>query len=173
MATKPHHDADTNDIVYPKDGNGLYIFGPRAFNIAFGNDPRYWKLPKRESDGPAELVKVSWLQVTGLAAVERGKKYEITFKLSMKANNRGWRNSPVYLMAKIGRRGEYQRKRLQLDHSQMKEPTYVPNFSGETFQIFVPATILDGRLFFGLYEVWSGNWKEGPRIHGAIVKEIE
>ncbi|KAG6395875.1 hypothetical protein SASPL_142008 [Salvia splendens] len=29
----------------------------------------------------------------------------------------------------------------------------------------------DGKLSFGLYEVWSGKWKGGLKIHHAFVKE--
>ncbi|GKV36858.1 hypothetical protein SLEP1_g44944 [Rubroshorea leprosula] len=91
----------------------------------------------------------------------------------MKSDAFGWANSPVFLMAKVGKRGKYIWKRLSQLEQCPKEPIDVPDPNSNSFQIDVPADAIDPRLYFGLYEVWSGKWKGGLRIHGATVKEIQ
>ncbi|KAK6268402.1 hypothetical protein QUC31_012562 [Theobroma cacao] len=173
MATKPHHDADGNAIT---EERGVYTFRPRAFNIVWGNDSRYWRIPSRptsarnNNDEVAELVQVSWLEVTGVAKLENSKTYQVTFTLSFKENASGWSGCPVFLMAKVGKKGKYKWKRLKELESLPKVPTEVPSNS-EPFLVEVPKDVNDTRLYFGLYEVWSGQWKKGLRVHGATVKE--
>ncbi|GKV47222.1 hypothetical protein SLEP1_g54139 [Rubroshorea leprosula] len=92
----------------------------------------------------------------------------------MKSDAFGWANSPVFLMAKVGKRGKYIWKRLSQLEQCPREPMDVPDpNSNNSFRIDVPADASDPRLYYGLYEVWSGKWKGGLRIHGATVKEIQ
>ncbi|KAG5621924.1 hypothetical protein H5410_007142 [Solanum commersonii] len=41
-------------------GRKGYKIYPKALNIVWGNDKRFWKLPKYEKDG-VELIQVNWL----------------------------------------------------------------------------------------------------------------
>ncbi|XP_021294751.1 protein PHLOEM PROTEIN 2-LIKE A9 [Herrania umbratica] len=173
MGTKPHHDADYEAI---KQDQGGYTLKPRAFNIVWGNDNRYWRIPSRSpstrgnNDEVAELVQVSWLEVTGSVQLQPSKIYQLTFKLSFKEDAFGWSGCPVFLMAKVGKKGKYKWRRLKELESLPKEKTEVPSNS-EPFLIEVPSEVIDSRLYFGLYEVWSGKWKGGLRVHEATVKE--
>ncbi|XWS16037.1 hypothetical protein CRYUN_Cryun34aG0051700 [Craigia yunnanensis] len=174
MTSKPHQDADPNAIEGDLE-NGLK-FKPRAFNIVWGNDTRYWIPPPSSSlsqqnnnnvEQVAELVQVSWLEVTGSYKLKTSTSYQISFSLSLKGDAFGWSGSPVFLMAKVGKKGRYKWKRLDLENHP-REPTLVPN---DPLVVDVKKDETDPLLYFGLYEVWSGKWKGGLKIHEAIVKE--
>ncbi|XP_022720933.1 protein PHLOEM PROTEIN 2-LIKE A9-like [Durio zibethinus] len=179
MASKPHHDAEA-DAISRKENPERYTFKPRAFNIVWGNDSRYWRIPPRSAlssasssttsnvEEFAELVQVSWLEVTGSVPLEASTNYQITFKLSFKGDASGWSGSPVFLMAKVGKKGKYKWKRLKELENLPRQPTEVPN---EPFVVEVLGNPPDKRLYFGLYEVWTGKWKKGLRVHEAIVKK--
>ncbi|XP_022777263.1 protein PHLOEM PROTEIN 2-LIKE A9 [Durio zibethinus] len=174
MASKPHHDADKDAISEIQDG---IVLKPRGFNIVWGNDSRYWRVPPQssrpiDSDEFAELVQVSWLELTGSVQLKPSTTYQITFKLSFKEDAFGWNGSPVFLMAKVGKKGKYKWKRLnELEMQLPKEPTDIPA-NDDPFVVDVPGNQPDTMLFFGLYEVWGGKWKGGLRVHGAIVKQL-
>ncbi|XWS16038.1 hypothetical protein CRYUN_Cryun34aG0051800 [Craigia yunnanensis] len=177
MASKPHHDAERDAIE--GDLQNEFIFKPRAFNIVWGNDSRYWRIPSRSSSSTqsnnnveqvAELVQVSWLEVTGSVPLEPPNSYQISFKLSFKGKASGWSGSPVFLMAKVGKKGRYKWKRLKELENLPSQPTQVPNID-DPFVVEVPKDQPDTRLYFGLYEVWSGKWKGGLKVHEAIVKK--
>ena len=124
-------------------------------------------------DGPAELLKVCWLDVSGEMPVTEGKEYEVSFMLSMNTKNSSAWNDPVTVMARIGKKGEYQRKEIKLsnlseevkefrlDHKCQIKPKSDENAKNDK-----------ETLYFGLYEVWTNKWKRGLRIHEAIVQEI-
>ncbi|XP_062094568.1 protein PHLOEM PROTEIN 2-LIKE A9-like [Humulus lupulus] len=177
--SKAHHDADVNAII--SDDKKEFIFYPRGLNIVWGNDSRYWRIPSepqpRNGKSPtAELIQVSWLEVTGSQNLETGK-YKIKFYLSLKSDAFGWNGCQVYLMAKIGRRGKYKWSKIQLkdqntSSSGSGEGTPFPS---DDFEIEVPSTATDDdskKLYFGLYEVWSGKWKGGLQIHKAVVTKV-
>ncbi|XWS19915.1 hypothetical protein CRYUN_Cryun31cG0057100 [Craigia yunnanensis] len=182
MASKPHHDAEIDAMERVEN---QFIFKPRAFNIVWGNDRRFWRIPSRSSSSSqsinnvekveevAELVQVSWLEVTGSVTLKKSTSYQITFTLSFKEKASGWSGSPVYLMAKVGKKGRYKWRRLtELEKENLpKQPTEVPQ-SNSPFVVDVEGDPPDKRLYFGLYEVWTGKWKKGLRVHGAIVEEI-
>ncbi|OMO65793.1 Phloem protein 2-like protein [Corchorus olitorius] len=177
--SKPHHDADPGAIE-ESGSKERYRLKPRAFNIVWGNDSRYWRIPPRsttpsDNDEFAELVQVSWLEVTGLVKqLNTSTSYKLTFKLSFKSDAFGWSGCPVFLMAKVGKNGRYKWKRLKDLEVLPKEPIIVPR-DDDPFVIDVPTLTdqPDNKLYFGLYEVWSGKWKGGLRVHEAIVKEIK
>ncbi|OMO70417.1 Phloem protein 2-like protein [Corchorus capsularis] len=177
MASKPHHDADPDAIQEFSSKDGFRL-KPRAFNIVWGNDTRYWRIPARstipnDNDEFAELVQVSWLEVTGSVKLNTSTSYKLTFKLSFKSDAFGWTGCPVFLMAKLGKKGRYKWKRLKDLEALPKEPITVPS-ADDPFVIEVPSeNQLDTKLYFGLYEVWSGKWKGGLRVHEAIVQEIK
>jgi hypothetical protein len=119
--------------------------------------------------GPAELIQVSWLEVTGTHEGEKGKSYEVVFDVSMTPDAFGWNGCHVYVMAKVGKRGKYSWKR-----SSMENPK-TGNFqipTTETLKITVEENASDTKIYFGMYEVWSGKWKGGLKIHSAQLKEV-
>jgi hypothetical protein len=122
------------------------------------------------------LIQVSWLEVTGSIVLEEKEQYEVTFNVSLAPDAFGWNGCPVYVMAKFGKKGKYTWKRATLD----KSTTTTSTGGGSSFpipdqplKITAPASSSssDTTLYFGLYEVWSGKWKGGLRIHDANVKK--
>ncbi|XVF40046.1 hypothetical protein PTKIN_Ptkin01aG0081000 [Pterospermum kingtungense] len=177
MASKPHHDAEEDAINNPNKDNSYFVIKPRGFNIVWGNESRYWRVPPRsslstQSDEYAELVQVSWVEVTGSVPLNASTAYQISFTLSFTGDAFGWSGSPVFLMAKVGKRGRYKWRRLREVENLPKEPTQIPS-DDEPFVVDVPGDQPDTRLFFGLYEVWSGKWKGGLRVHRAVVKQMK
>ncbi|KAK0578893.1 hypothetical protein LWI29_017900 [Acer saccharum] len=151
---------------------------PRGFNIVWGNDTRYWQLPEKNKETEvAELKQVSWLEITGSVDVKAGKTYAIEFQVSMKPDAFGWRGRPVFLMAKVGKKGKYIWKTITtLDEKRTSTAPFSIPGTNSQLTILVPnnANAPDNnKLFFGLYEVWSGKWKGGLLIHKAIIKEIK
>ncbi|KAM7260147.1 hypothetical protein ACFE04_015888 [Oxalis oulophora] len=169
MASKPHFDGKENEVEVLEEWK-KFFFPPRAFNIVWGNDSRYWRIPQQPGDkSPAELVQVSWLEVTTSKILPAGK-YSIGFMISLNQGATGWDNYPVFLMAKVGKRGRYSWKRVKLSSlAPEAEPTRIPQ--NDKFEIDVPSNN-DQKIFFGIYEVWSGKWKTGLKIHGAHVEKV-
>jgi len=123
-------------------------------------------------DGTAELLEVCWLDVTGSMPATEGKAYEISFILSMnKENSFGWED-PVYVMARIGEEGEYKRVEIDLSKLGLKEEEFPAEKCRVEFRGDENAENIEKKLYFGLYEVWTNNWKGGLRIHEAIVREL-
>ncbi|XP_065634904.1 protein PHLOEM PROTEIN 2-LIKE A9 isoform X2 [Quercus suber] len=139
-------------------------------NIIWGHDNQYWHLPTDNNGSPAELIQVSWLEVTGTFDGVKGKKYEIGFEVSLTPDAFGWNGCHVYVMAKVGKRGKYSWKRSSLENPK------TGNFQIplETLDIKVDdnANNTDNKIYFGMYEVWSGKWKGGLKIYNAIIKEV-
>ncbi|KAK4710673.1 hypothetical protein R3W88_005186 [Solanum pinnatisectum] len=143
------------------------FFYPKYLNIVWGNDKRYWKLPKYEKDG-AELMQVNWLEVTGcIDNINIAKKtsYNIEFTMSLMTDAFGWSGSPVYLMAKWGDNTQWRKVNLTTDinvNNKMKSKAI---------------TITKGKgnntdkIYFGLYEVWNKKWKRGLKIHFVNLTE--
>lgn len=129
---------------------------------------------------PAELIHVSWLEVTGsYDQLQPGKKYQIKFYLSLKSDAFGWNDCQVFLMAKLGKTGKYKSTKIILNDQNTSAPSEDLNgtpFPTDNFEIEVPSTTPtesdDTKLYFGLYEVWSGKEKGGLQIHKAVVSEV-
>ncbi|CAN6545811.1 unnamed protein product [Malus baccata var. baccata] len=176
MTTKPHFQAEQDDEV-KQEGN-KYIFRPRGLNIVWGNDERYWKLPKKkqskdEPTEPAELIQVSWLEVTGSCSLSIAKKYEISFDVELAPDAFGWRDIQAFLMAKVGKKGKYVWTKVKVAAQDPKVGKFkIPDDNGPQMTIEVPSNAPDNTVYFGLYEVWSGKWKGGLKIHQASVKEV-
>uniref|UniRef100_A0A5B6YS17 Protein PHLOEM PROTEIN 2-LIKE A9-like n=1 Tax=Davidia involucrata TaxID=16924 RepID=A0A5B6YS17_DAVIN len=121
----------------------------------------------------AELLQVCWLEVTTCATtIKSGKKYQFGFSVSLTSDAFGWSSCPVYVMAKIGRKGKYTWKKVDLLGAagrDKKEPFEIP----DSFVLEIPSDVSpsEKELHFGLYEVWSGKWKGGLKIHHAFVRE--
>ncbi|KAL0442339.1 UNVERIFIED_CONTAM: protein PHLOEM PROTEIN 2-LIKE A9 [Sesamum latifolium] len=165
----PHHVGNPS-AEFIKDGRGQMIIQPKDLNIVWGRDDRYWTVPNKEN--LAELHQVSWLEVTGsINGISPSKIYEVGFRLSFTPDAFGWGNSPIYIMVKRGKYGKFAWRKIVLD----------PYATRHTFEI----TVMLGKaekpeqdsnnqkLYFGLYEVWSGKWKGGLKIHHAFIKELE
>ncbi|XP_058759237.1 protein PHLOEM PROTEIN 2-LIKE A9-like [Vicia villosa] len=166
---KPHQTSDREFIDEIKKENSNIIIGhrikPKGLNIIWGNDLRYWK---KTSDDYAELIQVSWLEVSGKVPVERGQTYTVKFDVEVDQNGFGWDNTPVLVMAKIGKKGKYDYKVVELVCDGVTKT--IPK--DEQLNITVNQDEIDPELHFGLYEVWSGKWKGGLRIKKAEVKKI-
>ncbi|XP_012483774.1 protein PHLOEM PROTEIN 2-LIKE A9 isoform X1 [Gossypium raimondii] len=120
----------------------------------------------------AELVQVSWLEVTGVTPrLHASTTYQITFQLSLEKGASGWTGAPVFLMAKVGKKGKYKWKKLEVEKL-TRDPTDFPSVR-DPFGVEIADEQLDKRLYFGLYEVWSGRWKKGLKVYKATVKQIK
>ncbi|XP_011000217.1 PREDICTED: protein PHLOEM PROTEIN 2-LIKE A9-like isoform X3 [Populus euphratica] len=127
---------------------------------------------RSKGDGPAELQEVCWLDVTGSMTATKGKAYEISFILSMNEKNSfGWED-PVYVMARIGEKGEYTRVKIDLSKLGLKEEEFPEEKCRVDFRSDENSENNKKTLYFGLYEVWTNHWKGGLRIHEAIVREV-
>ncbi|KAM5587176.1 protein PHLOEM PROTEIN 2-LIKE A9-like [Rosa sericea] len=164
--TKPHWQAEKEEII--KQGDN-YLIKPRGLNIVWGNDERYWRIPASGTEDPAELVQVSWLEVTGSVELKAGKGYELTFDVGLAEDAFGLKDIQVFLMAKVGKKGKYKWTRVKLDQDQNNKRVTIPD--KQKLSIDVPADTMDSTddLHFGLYEVWSGKWKGGLKIYNAKV----
>lgn len=182
---------DVKKEVPSQGPDGKTVFKPKHLTLCWEGDSQFWSIP--EGDGPAELQAVCWLDVSGEMDVTKGKAYEVSFMLSMNTENSfGW-DDRVTVMARIGKKGKYQRKEIDLsklsgevkefpsdkcrvefesnEKSENKKET-PGNTSQTNKKGDENANNNEVKLYFGLYEVWTNKWKGGLRIHEAIVQEI-
>ncbi|KAA3455963.1 protein PHLOEM PROTEIN 2-LIKE A9-like isoform X1 [Gossypium australe] len=193
MAREPHQKANYEYMeveLNNTDGSEEYVrFKPRAFNIVWGNDKRCWRMAakpigsstsrfsffiyyRKNEEEFAELLQVSWLEVTGVTSpLSGGSTYRITFRLSLEKGASGWTGSPVFLMAKVGKKGKYKWKRLEMEKL-TTNPQDLPS-EADPLDVEIAAADKDKRLYFGMYEVWSGKWKQGLKVYKATVKQIK
>ncbi|XP_015063886.1 protein PHLOEM PROTEIN 2-LIKE A9-like [Solanum pennellii] len=159
-----------NHISEELEKGTKFIIYPSAFNIVWGKDGRYWKLPKEEKD-PATLVQVSWLEVTGLCdKVEKDTKYEVKFKVKLTPDSFGFNELPLYFMVKYGSKQSWKKIYLTKDANVESNGSYVgPNNLTITT---TDSRSEDSNLCFGLYEVWSGKWKGGLIIEEVIIQKM-
>ncbi|XVF42272.1 hypothetical protein PTKIN_Ptkin01aG0347600 [Pterospermum kingtungense] len=177
--TKEPHQASEPEAISPRSEEDNFILKPRELNIIWGDNSCYWRIPSRSQNNNnveevAELVMVSWLEVTGSVLLKPSICYQITFKLSFNGGAFGWSGSPVFLMARIGAKGRYKWRRLkELENGQLPAtPIEVPSIDDPFVVGPLPHNLPDKRLYIGLYEVWSGKWKGGLKLHEAIIKKI-
>ncbi|KAF3633585.1 hypothetical protein CQW23_03795 [Capsicum baccatum] len=161
MASKAHYQGNQ---VFRKTEKG-YIVYPKALNIVWGNDKRFWKLPNYEKDG-AELIQVNWLEVTGcIDNVEKKTVYDIGFTVSLMTDAFGWSNSPIYIMAKWGDNTQWRKVNLASEINGKKmTPKNIKITKGKGNNV--------DKICFGLYEVWNKKWKGGLKIHSVNLTEI-
>ncbi|KAL3575622.1 hypothetical protein D5086_023723 [Populus alba] len=121
------------------------------------------------TDDPAGLLKVVWLEIEGSTPkpLSKGERYALSFKISMAEDRSGWKEAPAFMMAKVGKKGIAKWARINLEDVQVDGVKEVP--LGK-FQFEVPENAQDTTLYFGFYELWSGGWKGGLRIHEALHK---
>ncbi|RQP00951.1 hypothetical protein POPTR_015G120000v4 [Populus trichocarpa] len=152
-----------------QDADGKTTFKPKNLGIFSEEESQAWTISERDI---AEMLEVCWLDVTGSMTATKGKAYEISFILSMNEENSfGWED-PVYVMARIGEEGEYTRVKIDLSKLGLKEEEFPAEKCRVEFRSGENAKSIEKKLYFGLYEVWTNNWKGGLRIHEAIVREL-
>uniref|UniRef100_A0A5B7C889 Putative SNARE family protein n=1 Tax=Davidia involucrata TaxID=16924 RepID=A0A5B7C889_DAVIN len=150
-----------------------FIFRPKELGIVHGNNSRYWRMPPDNTDEPAKLLDVCWIEICGSIDIKKlnpGKKYQIGFKVSLTNGARGWSpDSVVRIIAKIGKKGKFNWRTLNLEGYERKKIFDIP----DNLLIYIPrnASFSEEKLHFGLYEIWGGNWKSGLKIYHAFIKE--
>ncbi|KAG6754360.1 hypothetical protein NC652_030097 [Populus alba x Populus x berolinensis] len=162
--------ADPGEVEYDED-TGRWRFKPRGLHITWSSNPGYWKMPEKGTDDPAELKMVCWLEIEGSTPkpLSKGERYALSFKISMAEDRSGWKEAPAFMMAKVGKKGIAKWARINLEDVQVDGVKEVP--LGK-FQFEVPENAQDTTLYFGFYELWSGGWKGGLRIHEAVVEKM-
>ncbi|XP_050233929.1 protein PHLOEM PROTEIN 2-LIKE A9 isoform X2 [Mercurialis annua] len=164
MSTKPHYEAD-KEIEESK---------PNALSIVWGNDNRYWIMPQPGREEGAKLLQVSWLEVTGTSkkSLTKGNKYGISFVIELTDGSFGWNGCPVFLMAKLGKKGQYKWQKVSLSDLPKNQKHEIPIGNQFTLEVPFDCTNDDLVLYFGLYEVWTGRWKGGLSIYEAKIKDL-
>ncbi|XP_049385457.1 protein PHLOEM PROTEIN 2-LIKE A9-like [Solanum stenotomum] len=165
MASKSLHYQGNHTFSKTEKG---YIIYPKALNIVWGNDKRFWKLPKYEKDG-VELIQVNWLEITGCIDninVEKKMSYDVGFTVSLMTDAFGWSDSPIYLMAKWGDNTKWTKVNLTSDQINGKKMV------SKTITITKGKGNNVDKIYFGLYEVWNKKWKGGLKIHSVNLIEI-
>ncbi|XP_011001325.1 PREDICTED: protein PHLOEM PROTEIN 2-LIKE A9-like [Populus euphratica] len=162
--------ADPGEVDYEED-TGRWRFKPRGLHITWSSDEGYWTMPEKGTDDPAELLKVCWLEINGSTPkpLSKGERYALSFKISMTEDKFGWQTTPAFMMAKVGKKGIAKWTRVNLADVQGDNEMEVP-FGKLRFEVSKNAQ--DTTLYFGFYELWSGGWKGGLRIHEAVVEKI-
>ncbi|CAK7336956.1 unnamed protein product [Dovyalis caffra] len=162
--------ADPAEVEYDKD-NCRWRFKPRGLHITWSSDRRYWKMPEKGTDGPAELLDVCWLEINSSTPepLSKGERYALSFKLSLQEVHSGWKNVPAFMLAKVGKKGIPNWAKINIADMNIGNVMEVPYGK---LQFEVPKYAEDTTLYFGLYELWSGGWKSGLRIHEAVVEKM-
>ncbi|KAI3455834.1 hypothetical protein Pfo_012497 [Paulownia fortunei] len=163
----PHHVGNPS-AKFNKDKHGKMIIPPKDLNIVWGGDNRYWNVPNNENL-PAELYQVCWLEVTGsVNGTCPNKDYDVGFRVSITPDAFGWGCSAVYVMVKRGKEGKFAWKKVFLNPNETKEFEITGRLMKAEKPVQDPN---DQKLYFGLYEVWSGKWKGGLKIYHAFIRE--
>ncbi|KAL3570114.1 hypothetical protein D5086_027363 [Populus alba] len=162
--------ADPEEVEHDKD-EGRWRFKPRGLHITWSSNSSYWKMPEKGTDGPAVLLAVCWLEIDGSTSepLSKGKRYALSFKISMKKQDPAWKEGPVFMLAKVGKKGIAQWEKINLGDMRIGNIVEIPHGK---LRFEVPKKAEDTRLYFGLYELWTGNWKQGLQIHEAVVEEM-
>ncbi|EYU43687.1 hypothetical protein MIMGU_mgv1a017435mg [Erythranthe guttata] len=73
-------------------------------------------------------------------------------------------------MVKRGKEGKFAWKKFFLNTNETNKPFEI---TGRLIKAEKPLedSSDDQRVYFGLYEVWSGKWKGGLKIHHAFITE--
>ncbi|KAL2252061.1 protein PHLOEM PROTEIN 2-LIKE A9-like [Sesamum indicum] len=162
--TTPHHVGDPSITFYADGDKEAMKIPPKHLNIVWGRDNRYWKVPDDDEESSAELNQVCWLEVTGSVEGTRpNKQYQVGFHVSFTPDAFGWGGSPLYIMVKRGKDGKPVWRKLLLNPHQTKECDITATTNPHSN---------DPKLYFGLYELWSGKWKGGLKIHHAFIRQL-
>ncbi|KAI3856606.1 hypothetical protein MKX03_036830 [Papaver bracteatum] len=177
MTSDPHYKATPYKVLEKQEE---FHIKPWELNVVWGKDKRYWSVPDSNDsrkDPHIELLQVSWLEVTGaikLKDFSKAGKYNVSFRIGMKKDAFGWSGMPVYIMAKIGKKGKYIWRSANIAHKDDSTNFEIPEGAPLHIEIPDPDDCKeDEELHFGLYEVWKGRWKGGLQIYEAIIKPAE
>lgn len=96
------------------------------------------------------------------------KNIELGFRVSLNPDAFGWGSYPIYIMIKKGREGKIAWTKVQINPNQKGEY----DIKGRWVKAAQNPND-DRKLYFGLYEVWSGKWKGGLKIHHAYIRELQ
>ncbi|KAL6350847.1 hypothetical protein AAG906_031433 [Vitis piasezkii] len=132
-------------------------------------------LKTKNSGGPAELLQVCWLEVSGSVPIRSsapiGTKFRITFQVSFKSDAFGWNNCPVCVMARFGKKGKYTWTKITLRTDYSQPTNILPPEGLEIVTKDATTPNVNDTIYFGLYEVGSGKWKGGLELHNATYPE--
>ncbi|XP_051125975.1 protein PHLOEM PROTEIN 2-LIKE A9-like isoform X2 [Andrographis paniculata] len=170
--TSPHHVGNPT-LVFTRDKE--MAIGPKDLSIVWGKDNRYWNWETASgTDDGVELSQVSWLEVTGCVDRTIAKKdYEVVFQLSLNQDAFGWGTTPIYIMVKRGKQGKFGWRKYNLESYRPQQKFEISvRLNAEKSGQSGSGSSSDEKLYFGMYEVWSGKWKGGLKIHGVLVKEV-
>ncbi|GFQ04829.1 protein phloem protein 2-like a9 [Phtheirospermum japonicum] len=158
----PHH-LPNPSTKFIKDKQGKMIYQPKDLNIVWGEDDHYWNVPNKENSA-AKLRQISWLEVTGsIDGTSRNKNYDVGFRLSLAPDAFGWGTSPIYVMVKRGKEGKFAWEKVFLNPKETSEFEVTGRLMKADKQKARNSD--DDKVYFGLYEVWSGKWKGAGLSH--------
>ncbi|PIN24799.1 hypothetical protein CDL12_02453 [Handroanthus impetiginosus] len=118
----PHHVGNTS-LEFLQNEKPMTI-KPQDLNIVWGEDSRYWNVPKSDDDKgrPAVLNQVYWLEVTGCVnGIRSDKQYEVVFRLSLTPDAFGFGGSPLYVMVKRGKKGKFKWSKFSVNPDERGE----------------------------------------------------
>ncbi|KAJ8631256.1 hypothetical protein MRB53_024579 [Persea americana] len=167
----PHWHAQPLDGDHVIKINQEIHVSPKALNIIWGNDSRYWQwtlLQKNESNFPhgAELLQVNWIEVTGkldFSHLRPNEEYEIVYVLKFKVDAFGWHSCPIKFKATTTD-GQATEKSEMLESYRKVSETWHEVSGGE----FKVNSTQEGAVHFGMYEIGSDWWKGS-----MILKEVK
>ena len=137
------------------------------FLINFDTETKCIYSVVRRNGGVARLLQVCWLEVTGTLDVKPNKRYKVSFTVTLTPDAFGWSNYPVCIMARALNTRYIVKKVMLSDCITEVQPFSIPKGG-----LIVATDGTQNKISFGLYEVWSGMWKGGLKIHSACVEEM-
>ncbi|XP_073000769.1 uncharacterized protein PHLOEM PROTEIN 2-LIKE A4-like isoform X2 [Typha latifolia] len=159
---------DSENLI-KKHGETIHI-SPRALTIIWGNSDRFWKwvnLSESKFGEGAELIQVSWIEVTGKVEVKKlshSTTYDVIFHIKFKDDAFGWHHTPV-IFEVVTLDGKKNRKSVVLET--YRENKKLQEINAGDF--YLPPGHYDKEIVrFGMYEVESQWWKGG-----LILGEVE
>ncbi|XP_026425817.1 putative disease resistance protein RGA3 isoform X3 [Papaver somniferum] len=159
-------------------GRKCFMFFPRSFYIAWGDDTRYWTWlsvtePSAASNNAEievpELIKVCWLDVHGtldMSKLTPGVNYEVVFIVMLRERSYGW-GKPVNLCLVLP---DGQRLDQTLVLETMPKSTWIEIHVGDFQTPEQQPGDQEKQVKFNLSEQETLFWKSGLVIEGAIVR---
>lgn len=112
-------------------------------------------------------MAVCLLEVGAAREIDPKKSYQIGFRVSL---TRRWVSGcPIFIMAKRGSTGNYISRRVILEGCPLHEEFDIP---GNFVVKFLPGDSSEPKLYIGLFDYWTSQWKGGLLIHHAFVREV-
>ncbi|KAI9126839.1 hypothetical protein K1719_002435 [Acacia pycnantha] len=86
---------------------------------------------------------------------------EIQFEVKLKHDAFGWTRSLVLVLAEVGKKGKYVFSETALSYS--NDHVTIPTPESKSGRRKRAGECPEAKIYFGLYKVWSGKWREGFR----------